>query len=73
MWLGWSCGTYPREMSQEGKAEMCQMCKRKVNANYSFLLYKHRVLDRSEKEPSLIAAENDDVDPVEEETMIRSF
>ena len=43
--------------------------KRGVNANHTFSLCKHRVVERPEKEPSLIAAENDEVDPpVEEET-----
>ena len=48
----------------------CVRCvKRGVNADHLFLLCKHRVVERPEKEPSLIAAENDEVDPpVEEET-----
>ena len=48
----------------------CVRCvKRGVNANHSYLLCKHRVAERPEKEPSLIAAEKDEVDPpVEEET-----
>ena len=48
----------------------CVRCvKRGVNANHSFLQCKHRVAENPEKEPSLIVAENDEVDPpVEEET-----
>ena len=46
----------------------CTRCvKRGVNANHSFLLSKHRVWDKSEKESTLIAAESDDVGAIEEE------
>ena len=44
-----------------------------MNANHSYLLCKHRMVERPEKEPSLIAAENDAEDPpVEEETELSS-
>ena len=52
----------------------CARCvKRGMNANHSYLLCKHRMVERQEKEPSLIAAENDAVDPpAEEETELSS-
>ena len=48
----------------------CVRCvKRGVNTYHLFLLCNYRVVERPEKEPSLIAAENEEVDPpVEEET-----
>ena len=46
----------------------CVRCvKRGVNASHSFLLCKHRVLDKSERESTLIAAEADNVSAIEEE------
>ena len=49
---------------------ICTRCvKRGVNDNHSFLLCKHRVVDRPEKEPSLnVAAIDEDDLPVEGET-----
>ena len=48
----------------------CVRCvKRGVNANHSYLLCKHRMVERPETEPFLIATENDKVDLlVDEET-----
>ena len=43
----------------------CTRCVKKgINANHSFLLCKHRSVDRSEKEPSLVAAGADEMGPV---------
>ena len=55
------------------KLKSVRCVKRGVNANHSYLLCKHRMAERPEKEPSLIAAENDAEDPpVEEETELSS-
>ena len=57
-------------MSRNKERLKCVRCvKRGVNANHSYLLCKHRMVERPEKEPSLITAENEKVDPpIEEET-----
>ena len=46
----------------------CARCvKRGVNASHSFLLCKHRVVDKSERESTLIAAEVENAGAIEEE------
>ena len=63
------CGTYKEKCRNKERLKCVRCVKRGVNANHSYLLCKHRVVERPEKEPSLIAAGNDEVDPpVEEET-----